>query len=503
KLLSLYKEMLQHFKTEADRKLVKGTLDFHLSNRIKNFDLTFIAALNLVKFSFEGLELRLFFAKLDAKSEVESCFFRFGQFVIVSYLAYGHEIFDVYRDGKLVDPGYFLKNLSVCQPFFYVNEDSFHELFQESFRSTWDKWWAGLKPDKAARMIKKSSSAGDIYQELKKLAIANINLKRGNRRHNLQDLHIIYLFNACRDFHFIKRVIRNQLKQKGDWKEGSIKDETGGLGIQLSRELDLEYEDQVQIIFNKILEKSPAFIMLFSYFIENFYNPDVGKKDSSKKKLETRLDLLKNIYFFTDEIFYGVTELAKNIIEHSSNHRGVIMGRALDREYLPDLKKEIFVEKYLDKRPAEEKEFIDFIVLDDGSRGIIEQTIHNLKEIKYDYSEYTELIDKINTDIQNLETGDIVLDDFFNPNEIKLNYQTIRSAMSVGILILSHLVLENNGFLMVSSPHRDKVDGMALFDDWYSRQQVAEIAPLGTFYNIIFPKNLKKPPEHGYDTVPF
>ncbi|MCI0470162.1 MAG: hypothetical protein L0Y73_00725, partial [Candidatus Aminicenantes bacterium] len=504
KLLSLYKEMLQHFKTEADRKLVKGSLDFALSNRIKNFDLTFIAALNLVKFSFEGLVIRLLFASMANQSEAETCFFRFGQFVIASHLAYGHEIFGIYRDENQIDPGFLLQNLSGYLPFFYLNEESFPELFQESFKNAWDGWWGGLKPDKAAGLIKKSRSADAIYQELRKLAIANINLKRGNRRHNLQDLHIIYLFNACRDFHFIKRVLRNQLKQKGDGEEGSIKGETGkGLGIGLTRELDLEYENRVQTIFNKILEKPPAFIMLFSYFIESFYKPDIGEKTSPEKRLETRLDLLKNIYFFTDEIFYGVTELAKNIIEHSSNHRGVILGRALNREYLPDLKKEMFVGKYLDKRPVDEREFIDLIVLDDGSRGIIEQTIHNLKDIKYDYSEYTDLLDRINADIKNLETGNIILDDFFNPGEIKLNYQTIRSAMSVGLLILSHLVLENNGFLMVSSPHRDRVDGMALFENWQSRQQVTEIAPLGTYYNIIFPKNLRKPPEYQYETVPF
>ncbi|MCI0470027.1 MAG: hypothetical protein L0Y73_00040, partial [Candidatus Aminicenantes bacterium] len=503
-VLLLYKKMLLHFKTDADRKLVKGSLDFHLSNRIKNFDLTFIAALNLIKFSFEGLDIRLFFAKLTANSEEETCFFRFGQFALASFISYGHDIFSISRDGKHAYSEYFLKNLSGYLPFLYVDEKSFPELFHESFKNTWDKWWAGIKPDQVVALRKKSNSADAIYKEVRKLAIDNIKLNKNDKWNNLQDLHIIYLFNACRDFHFIKRVIRNQLTQEGDGVEGSIQDETGkGLGIGLSRELDLEYENRVQTIFNKILEKSPAFVMLFSYFIESFYKPDVGKKASSQKKLEARLDLLKNIYFFTDEIFYGVTELAINIIEHSSNHRGVIMGRMLDREYLYELKKEMFMGKYLDKRPADEKEFIDFIVLDDGSRGIIEQTVINLKKIKYEYGEYTDLVVRINADIKNLETGNIILDDFFNPGEIKLNYQTIRSAMSVGLLILSHLVLENNGFLMVSSPHKDIVNGMALFENWQSRRPVTEIAPLGTFYDLILPKNLMQPPAPRGETVPF
>ena len=96
-----------------------------------------------------------------------------------------------------------------------------------------------------------------------------------------------------------------------------------------------------------------------------------------------------------------------------------------------------------------------------------------------------------------------MLPDFFNPEDIKLNYQEIRSALSLGLLIFSHLVLENNGYMMASSPHKGKVQGLALFDNWGEMREMEEIIPLGTFYNILFPKNLKRPPAPRSETVPF
>jgi signal transduction histidine kinase len=503
KLLSLYKEMLNQVKPEDTGNSIEGNLHFRLSNRIRNFDLTFIAALNLVKFSFEKITIRLFFDRLTKNSEEEVCFFRFGQFATASFLAYGHEIFSIERDHRPVNPNFFIKNLSGYLPFIYVNEDRFEKLFQKPFKDTWDQWWDNLESEVFAGLKNKSNQAEKIYQELRYHVIQNIDFE-GDPGQNILNFYIIYLFNAVRKFHFIKKALKNQLRRPIFMNTGiSIDEGASPLGIGLSREADQEYEDKVQYIFDQILEKPLAFVMLFSYFIEMFYNPLPGEKASYSEKIKTRVEFISNIFYFTDEIFYGVRELAKNIIEHSSNHRGVIMGRTLAREYLPHLKKEMQVGAYLETRPANESDFIDFIVMDDGTQGIIEQTIKNLDELKGEFNQFPDILEKFAMDIKNLETGNIILDDFFNPEEIKLKYQEIRSAMSVGLLIFSHLVLENNGYMMVSSPHGNNVPGMALFGKWKDRRAIKEIVPLGTFYNIIFPKTLKRPPAPRSETVPF
>ena len=80
RLLSLYKEMLDIIKSPKDRKTIGGNFNFLMSNRIENFDLTFIAALSLFKFSFEKIVVRLDFGEQSKNPEASECFFRFGQF---------------------------------------------------------------------------------------------------------------------------------------------------------------------------------------------------------------------------------------------------------------------------------------------------------------------------------------------------------------------------------------------------------------------------------------
>ena len=81
RLMAVYKNMLVLVEPEEARKSIKGQLDFRLFNRKKNFDLSFIAALNLIKFSFKNININLIFDKVDKSSEEGECFFRFGHFL--------------------------------------------------------------------------------------------------------------------------------------------------------------------------------------------------------------------------------------------------------------------------------------------------------------------------------------------------------------------------------------------------------------------------------------
>ncbi len=502
RLMALYKEMLLTVKEKKARELIEGNLDFRLFNRIRNFDLTFIASINLFKFTFKKIKIQLIFNRLRKNTDEEECFFRFGQFLTAGFLAYGHEIYSIVYNGKSRGPGYFLKNLSGYLPFIYVEKETFIKLFHEPFNETWDKWWQELDFKAFEKLKDKKNKAEKIYQELRDDVIRNINESKGNPGHNLLDFFIIYLFSAVRKFHFIKRVLKNQW-EKEKFKDSGISIGTfdSRLGIPLSKKGDKKYEQEIQHVFDKILDKPPAFVMLFSYFIEKFYSPEPGKDAGDDEKIKVRKELISKIFYFTNEIFYGIRELAKNIIEHSSNGRGVIIGRVLNRSDLPGLKPGMQIDEYLKGR--EETEFIDLIVLDDGDVGIIEKTIKNLNVLKTEFTDIPDVIIKFEKDIENLSKGNIVLPDFFNPGDIKLNYQQIRSALSLGLLIFSHHVLENHGFMMVSSPQPGEVKGLVLYENWDKRKDLKEIIPLGTFYNILFPKNLKRPPTPRGETVPF
>ncbi|MGE5343852.1 MAG: ATP-binding protein [Candidatus Omnitrophota bacterium] len=120
-----------------------------------------------------------------------------------------------------------------------------------------------------------------------------------------------------------------------------------------------------------------------------------------------------------------------------------------------------------------------------------------------EFRDHPDYVEKFRQDIDDLKTGSIKLVDFFNPGDIKLKYQEIRSALSMGLLIFSHLVLENNGYIIVSSPKDNIPTGMIFYKSWRQKREIGEIVPLGTFYNIIFPKILNRPPVPRNEIVPF
>jgi hypothetical protein len=502
RLMAIYRQLLS--MNQKQRGLLKGQLYFKLFNRIKDFDLTFIASLNLIKFSFKNISIRIIFNSVPPGSEEEECLFRFGHFLTTSYISYGHEIFSILRDGKTYQPNYFLKNLSGYLPFYYVQGNIFQKLFHEPLKKTWDDWWQKISTKSFKSLIDKKSEAEKIYQQLRQHVIQDIDLNelKENREENILNSCILYMFSAVRKFHFIKKILKNQA-QANRFKDAgiSIDAEDSKLGIGLTIATDHLYEEEVQNIFEKILEKPPAFIILFSYFIEEFYSPKPKKNASYTEKIEVRVKLISDIFYFTNEIFYGIRELAKNIIEHSTNRRGVIIGRIVKKNHLPGLKPNMHVESYLKGR--NEKKFIDLIVIDDGGKGIIERTIENLEVLKNEFKETPGFQEKFEKDIENLSNDKIMLHDFFNPKAIKLNYQEIRSALSLGLLIFSHLILENNGYMIVSSPQKEEAKGLVLFKNWESKRELKEIVPLGTFYNILFPKNLKQPPTPRSEAVPF
>ncbi len=504
-LLSLYSEMLKKVKPE-NRVNVKGELEFLLSNRIKNFDITFIAALNLIKFSFKKIQITLRFDGLEnLNSEEGKCYYRFGHFYSASALSYGEEVYRIILNGSPQKFHHFREKLTGYLPFIYVEKESIKSLFHEPFKITWNNWWEKYGPSSADIFGEKITSDEDIYQALRKFIITKLDLKDtvGNRKNNLDNFYMNYIFKAARKINFIKKILKNQAGVIASAREKELlfKISSSPLSIKLTADGYRKYEREVQNIFDKILGKPPAFVVLFSYFIEKFYNIGEEKKESDEDEIKKRVEAISNIFHFTNEIFYGLKELVKNIVEHSSTGRGIIIGRVLDRRNLAVLKKEMHIESYLQDRG--ENEFIDLIILDDGAIGIIEKTIQNLQTLSQEFQNTPNALPKFHEDIENLSQDKVVLGDFFDLHEIKLNYQQIRSALSLGLLIFSHLVRENNGFMMVSSPHRDKIDGLVLFKGIVNNAAIDNIIPMGTFYNIIFPKNLERSLTPRSEIVPF
>lgn len=515
RLMAFYGEMLKAVVEKEKREAIKGSFGFILKGGVTDFDLSFIAALNLIKFSFPNIALRLFFEKLEKNTDQETCFFRFGQFAVAGYLSYGKEVFGIYVNKNPVDINYFMKNLSGYLPFVSVRSENFNKLFLKPIRENWRAWWKNLDSAALDKIVEKSNRAEELYQELRQQVIRRLKPeeKKGDpidwTDSNNQNFHVLYVFSAARDVLFIKKLLRNEveiLKGAGAWN--GVIEAASGLGMGISREEDARYEERVESLFKQLLEKPPFFIMLFAYFIESFYKFTKEAGASHAEKIDRNVELIINIFVFTEEMFYGLRELAKNIIEHSSNRRGVVMGRILNRDRLPSLKPQVYLQEYLESRPGKEEEFVDFMVLDDGMIGIVQQTIINLEVLNREFSalndeESTKAISKFNDDIARLSSGEIVLDDFFNPQDLKLKYQEIRSALSLGLLIFSSLVLENSGYLLVSSPKGNDVEGMVLFENWEKRYKLDNLVPLGAFYNIVFPKNTSRAPVHRSESIPY
>ncbi len=300
----------------------------------------------------------------------------------------------------------------------------------------------------------------------------------------LDDVKILS-FYLYKDFHNNNEITKEAFKDKEEkYKIGSLVNEDA-----------LRFYEEVNktSIFKELSKKPPIYNFIYSTLLSSKLLP--GKLTSNNSK--NFINILKNLWIFTQQLVDGLDELAKNIYEHSSNKCGVITGRVYSSGVFQELQstsqknKEVF-EKYLNSFKNSMGNIIDRFfeinVIDGGGCGVVQKVKDDLK----------------NTYVKEFEQDDMNL--FIN-NEIKfsnflkasnshlLNQQTKRATAHLGLLIFSKLIEENKGLIRAgtwainSTVDRDNVLSFPKIEKTRFNDDSAPLCSYGTNYHFLLPFN--------------
>ncbi|MCL2311333.1 MAG: hypothetical protein FWC41_02420, partial [Firmicutes bacterium] len=241
------------------------------------------------------------------------------------------------------------------------------------------------------------------------------------------------------------------------------------------------------------------------------------------------LGFLKGQFDIASEIFYGVFELAKNIVEHTTTKEGRVIIKYITKDTLvtekkkrkkqdpwktnPELWKTNFelwkdYFEYIEKQKLEflgnKKTYLEISVVDFGVTGIIETSLNNLEnpnnsrklpeDIKIQDIETIKESIKLCTD-NNAKEAELLFNMYFDRgNKLSLNRQARSAYKGLGIQIFTKFINDNYGIFNVETfKFKNTTEKIS-----FSYRKGSEIKPasanpalFGTRYNIIIPLRKK------------
>jgi hypothetical protein len=255
------------------------------------------------------------------------------------------------------------------------------------------------------------------------------------------------------------------------------------------------------------------------YFLHLFIVRYIVESKTKKKILESN-DTLFEILKKVDNIYKGLKELAKNIIEHSGRENksgfGVISARVFSKEKTEKLKNfGTGFSGWFDIHKNEEKEFLDINVIDAGAIGV---TQHYLNSTQNDFIRYNEKFKHAKSEneksvyegLKNAAQNDItILQEYSIPHlfdfkNVKLNHQKYRANARIGLLMFSNLLSKREGGIVkavTKSQNNESVDYEAYcfyvdkekkFKSESLNSTDNAFVPFGTNYNFIIPITAKR-----------
>jgi len=259
---------------------------------------------------------------------------------------------------------------------------------------------------------------------------------------------------------------------------------------KLAYEIDLRTKQVGELInsFEIDLNSLSFFeICLFNLLLsDEFYKKRNVKKADKKVIITSERILIKYYRKFVSDISDGIKELAKNIIEHSTEKKGVITCRFFDKERLSALKGKEENDYLLQ---TNDHYFLDINVIDFGKYSIRETYSNNLSENKLELVNY--LGNTLDDDKKIIE-NEYLYEDFFTINIEKfiyLEHQQNKLISRYGLHYFTHIVKENySGYIKTSSGN----EGVLIYnnsDKTEFKSKIANFIKYGTVYNCIIPIN--------------
>jgi len=451
------KECISLFKKIKAEAHSKPLLEIVAKEKIIDVDFSFLGHLILIKKSIPQLDISLVLLKnlpdsnekVDDEERGKSVLWKLRQFMVHAYYCTNESVFTVTdANGEIGDANINNREWFVLSkkflPIVFLDEPSFETFFESK------NFFFSINENKVSE--KELSDENKLYQSCRRFLFKKISFK--NYLHILSQLAF---YRALRD---VKLLRYYQWEEFVDVSTRKLPENQDKEKLQISNvqdsELKKNYKQLVLPIFEELSEKSPIYYLVFSTLlssdlIPNRINNDIV--DETAKKIH-------DIWEFAKELIYGLNELSKNIVEHSTNKQGIVSG------------------------------FIDsgnnFIinVFDHGKKGILETLLESTTNKLEKASEKSELQKLFKEDELNIKNKEFKFSYFFDfKPKLVLNQQTKRATAHLGLLIFSKLIEENDGsFDVVSFDTESNILHYYSSDDSLGNQ-----LEIGANYHILLP----------------
>jgi hypothetical protein len=186
----------------------------------------------------------------------------------------------------------------------------------------------------------------------------------------------------------------------------------------------------------------------------------------------------------------GITELARNIIEHSTEKRGAITLRLYDHEQFREL-----VDLAEDDLGSESSQLnnanvvFDINVFDLGTKGVAESLFEFVQSWAAEETDVG-LKASLESDRDRLDNTETCLQDLLDPEAgVQLDHQAKRAVAHLGLQVFSSIVSDNNGVVRASTWKKGSPRTRETSTVPSVPAQVADhrLVDMGTNYNVLLP----------------
>lgn len=486
-----YKQMLR------GNKEVPKEIEFKFSESLSAIDELFYSYLLLFKQDFPHTKIILDIPK----NEITNKAFQLAKQHIVFLNAYHKAPFISVKG----EPHLNLRNVKSDEfiPHILVKESSWDDeknrlsMFIDNDESeTWDKIKEISIESRNSLLSKQTFSQKEEFtKKIKELFPVNLN----------SDLAWFYSIDLLSDLWVLRRIVFECFegkylrtnKYRIPWLTQEISD-------------TLIDKTSTTLISNGFYKFSPIKIFIFSLLVKNssLFNIQQATK-SFNGRYDSYIDEyqihLKHLLKQTNDICYGLEELAKNILEHAGKKGkkgfGVISVRLHSHSKVRTFKNGGTVfSKWYNLYAGKKFSFLDINVIDSGLEGIPTKYKKNLQNeiIKYsqkEYEPYSILKKELELDVKRINDEKYTFSRFLNYERIELLHQIHRANARLGLLIFSDLVVEKKGgIIKIASTDLkcEDSDHAYIFKDKNEFKvdnslYVGSFIHLGTNYNFIIP----------------
>ncbi|MBC2704771.1 hypothetical protein, partial [Desulfobacula sp.] len=436
-------QCITQFNIIKNRLPGKVKFEIIAEKQIKEINTLLIACFILFKQQCKDLEIVLHFKKKLANDVA----FKLIQFMVHAHYTTGRidvfTFFDSFGNEHTprkhkdnLDYGFVLSEKFL--PIIYIDKNNYNLLFEKKITHQ--------SLDEMEKGERETGEKGEkLYQYCREFLF-----KKKDKFSYLEILSQLSFYGALHKAKILQMFLFDEIPDSLK-QELKIIDKSKIKVSQLNFKQGEEFYSKIKHIFNALKNKPPIYHLIFYTLLSSDLLP--GKLiDGNKKKAPKPPHIgmisdfkkkLTNLWKFTDKLVYGLKELAKNIIDHSSNKHGIFTGKIVTDTNSGK------TENLGDQKDVKCQSYFTLNILDDSEKGVIETFLESTKKLEETFGDNKLFLKE---DRKQIENGHFKFHNFFHSNEsVFLNQQAKRATAHLGLLIFSKLIQTNEGILKAST----------------------------------------------------